>query len=112
VVFFSFFCHLFCGLRLGWVLKAKSYQIQFQLRGHFIYPIALSGLKEDLVWTHDWSLPFQFQADFENWIQAYNSDFPHQSLGYKTPQQTMVSFLNRKSRKEVLNNNNLSLIFN
>lgn len=69
-------------------------------------------LKEDLVSTHDWSLPFQFQADFENWIQAYNSDFPHQSLGYKTPQQTMLSFLNRKPRKEVLNNNNLSLIFN
>lgn len=58
-------------------------------------------LKEDLVWTHEWALPFEFQPDFDNWIQAYNSDFPHQSLRYLTPAQAMQAFINRKSNKEV-----------
>lgn len=59
-------------------------------------------LKEDLVWTHDWHLPFEFQADFDRWVFNYNTDFPHQSLSYKTPAQAMSAFLNRKQKKEVL----------
>ena len=57
-------------------------------------------LKEDLVWTHDWNLPFEFQRDFERWIHDYNTDFPHQSLNYKTPAQAMALYRNHKSRKE------------
>jgi hypothetical protein len=38
-----------------------------------------------------------------NWIQAYNTDYPHQSLRYKTSLQTMQNFNNRKLRKEVSN---------
>ena len=34
-------------------------------------------LKEDLVWTHDWAILFQFQQDFEQWIIDYNTDYPH-----------------------------------
>lgn len=49
-------------------------------------------LKEDLVWTHDWNSPFDFQSDFNNWINSYNTDFPHQSLRYKTPAQFMKLF--------------------
>ena len=47
-------------------------------------------LKEDLVWTHDWNLPFEFQSSFDHWVSLYNSDFPHQALNYKTPQQFMA----------------------
>ncbi len=54
-------------------------------------------LKEDLVWTHDWNLPFEFQSDFEAWIHSYNTDFPHQSLAYKTPSQAFDAFQRRKS---------------
>lgn len=54
-------------------------------------------LKEDLVWTHDWNLPFEFQSDFEAWIHSYNTDFPHQSLAYKTPAQAFDAFQRRKS---------------
>lgn len=68
-------------------------------------------LKEDLVWTHDWSISFQFQLDFEQLVCDYNTDFPHQSLAYKTPAQAMQDFVNRKRKKEVSNNSNLSLIF-
>jgi len=67
-------------------------------------------LKEDLVWTHDWSIPFEFQSDFDKWVLDYNTDFPHQSLAFKTPAQAMLAFVNRKRKKEVLNNAKLSLI--
>ena len=67
-------------------------------------------LKEDLVWTHDWHLPFEFQQDFEAWIISYNTDFPHQSLRYKTPAQAMHNFINRKLKKEVLETSKHSLI--
>jgi transposase InsO family protein len=59
-------------------------------------------LKEDLVWINDWSIPFDFQSDFESWISQYNTDFPHQSLRYLTPQQAMLNHLIRKHKKEVL----------
>ncbi len=68
-------------------------------------------LKEDLVWTHDWTLPFEFQQDFDHWIIDYYTDFPHQSLAYKTPAQAMQQFINRKRHKEVLKHRNYSLIF-
>jgi transposase InsO family protein len=58
-------------------------------------------LKEDLVWTHEWDLPFEFQADFDTWIHDYNTDFPHQSLNHKTPLQFYQAFLDlRLKRKE------------
>jgi transposase InsO family protein len=58
-------------------------------------------LKEDLVWTHDWQLPFQFQQDFDQWVNDYNTDFLHQALAYKTPAQAMLAFANRKKIQEV-----------
>jgi len=57
-------------------------------------------LKEDLVWPRDWQLPFQFQLDLDTWILNYNTDFPHQSLAYKTPAQAFENFKNRKAKKE------------
>lgn len=59
-------------------------------------------IKEDLVWTNEWHLPFEFQKDLDTWIKNYNTDFPHQTLNYKTPAQFFETFLNRKSKKEVL----------
>ena len=67
-------------------------------------------LKEDLVWTHDWSIPFEFQQDLDQWNLDYNTDFPHQSLAYKTPAQAIQRFINRKQNMEVLNHRNHSLI--
>ena len=59
-------------------------------------------MKEDCVWIHEWKDPFQFQLDLETWIQRYNTDFPHQSLGYKTPDQFMKAFCSRKLREGVV----------
>ena len=44
-------------------------------------------IKEDLVWIYDWRSSFDFERVFKDWVEAYNSDFPHMSLGYMTPQQ-------------------------
>ena len=58
-------------------------------------------MKEDLVWPREWHVPFEFQTDFDSWILAYNTDFPHQSLAYKTPSQMMAFYFNRKQFSEV-----------
>ena len=44
-------------------------------------------IKEDLVWIYEWSSSFEFERAFTDWVEAYNTDFPHMSLGYQTPQQ-------------------------
>lgn len=44
-------------------------------------------LKEDLTWCHDWDNPFSFQKALNQWIEKYNSDYPHQALNYMTPKQ-------------------------
>jgi putative transposase len=67
-------------------------------------------LKEDLVWPREWNLPFEFEKDLIQWIHDYNTDFPHQSLGYKTPAQMATIFNEKKLRKEVKKRENLSLI--
>lgn len=68
-------------------------------------------MKEDLVWTHDWNLPFEFQADLHAWILAYNTDFPHQSLAYNTPSQFCQKFFLSRLRKKEATLQNLSLTF-
>jgi transposase InsO family protein len=44
-------------------------------------------LKEDLIWLkiEQWEMPFDVEEDLKAWINNYNEDFPHSSLGYKTP---------------------------
>ncbi len=46
-------------------------------------------LKEDLIWSkqEEWKLPFDVERDLRVWINCYNQDYPHSSLGYKTPIQ-------------------------
>ncbi len=63
----------------------------------------LRTLKEDLVWTHDWDNPFAFGEALKNWIVAYNTDYPHQSLNNLTPKQYFESF-NTQPKEPVLTN--------
>jgi len=44
-------------------------------------------IKEDLVWCYDWDNPFEFEIALNQWIERYNTDFPHQSLNNMTPNQ-------------------------
>jgi len=44
-------------------------------------------IKEDAVWPFEWDNPFKFINHLKQWINNYNTDFPHQALGNLTPQQ-------------------------
>ena len=59
-------------------------------------------MKEDLVWPNEWNLPFEFTKDFHHWIHQYNTDFPHQSLHYQTPQQFMQNQTKKEDTKSYL----------
>ena len=52
-------------------------------------------LKEDLVWPYEWDNPFHFELALNQWIQNYNSDFPHQALNNKTPRQCYETFIHQ-----------------
>jgi putative transposase len=42
-------------------------------------------IKEDFVWTRDFLSPDEFTSQFKQWVNDYNTDYPHSSLGYLTP---------------------------
>jgi len=44
-------------------------------------------IKEDFIWTHEFSSAFEFIEEFKKWVEAYNNDYPHSSLKYLTPCQ-------------------------
>ncbi len=44
-------------------------------------------IKEDFIWLQEWQTPFEFEEGLIAWIDRYNNDYPHSSLGYKTPVQ-------------------------
>jgi transposase InsO family protein len=47
----------------------------------------LRTLKEDLVWPRDFSHFHELAADLDDWVHAYNHEYPHSALGYQTPYQ-------------------------
>jgi transposase InsO family protein len=49
-------------------------------------------LKEDLVWPREWLTVEALRAALDEWINAYNTDYPHSAIGYQTPQQFETSF--------------------
>ena len=42
-------------------------------------------IKEDFVWTRDFSSPDEFTDQFKQWVEDYNNDYPHSSISYQTP---------------------------
>ena|GEM_PF-6434665 len=42
-------------------------------------------IKVDLVWPNDFESPFDLQPALDKWINDYNTDSLHSSIGYKTP---------------------------
>ena len=53
-------------------------------------------IKEDLVWPYEWDNPFDFEVALNKWINAYNTDYPHQSLGNMTPEQYHETYVNKE----------------
>jgi len=44
-------------------------------------------LKEDFVWTREFSSPFEFAENLKEWVEDYNNGYPHSSLNYSTPSE-------------------------
>jgi len=44
-------------------------------------------IKEDFVWPRDFSSFEHFAEQFKQWVEEYNTDYPHSSLYYLTPCQ-------------------------
>jgi transposase InsO family protein len=44
-------------------------------------------IKEDLIWIKEFSSPAEFEDALKQWINDYNTDYPHSALNYKTPDQ-------------------------
>jgi len=42
-------------------------------------------IKEDFVWPREWDNIYEFKDGLKNWIENYNTDYPHSSLNYMTP---------------------------
>jgi len=53
-------------------------------------------IKEDKVWLYDWDNPFVFELALAQWIDDYNTDFPHQSLNDMTPEQFYYKHINKE----------------
>lgn len=53
-------------------------------------------IKEDFIWINEWDSPFDLQDDLKTWINDYNTDFPHQSLMYATPQEFYENWINKE----------------
>ncbi|MCA9395439.1 MAG: integrase core domain-containing protein [Candidatus Omnitrophica bacterium] len=53
-------------------------------------------IKEDFIWINEWDNPFDLQDDLKTWIKDYNTDFPHQSLMFKTPEEFFKNWINKE----------------
>jgi transposase InsO family protein len=53
-------------------------------------------IKEDFIWINEWDSPFDLQDDLKTWINDYNTDFPHQSLMFATPEEFYKNWINKE----------------
>ena len=60
-------------------------------------------IKEDLIWSREWTSFQQLKNALVCWMKDYNEDYPHSSIAYKTPHQYEQEYLTQ-------NNNNYSQI--
>ena len=44
-------------------------------------------LKEDFVWTREFSSPFEFAENFKERVEDYNNHYPYSSLNYSNPSE-------------------------
>lgn len=59
-------------------------------------------LKEELLWLQEWQSLGEIESVFLNWVNYYNNEYLHSTLGWNTPQSVHENHLNVK--KEILLN--------
>ena len=45
----------------------------------------IKTIKQDFVWVNAFGSPIKFTNAFDRWVERYNTDRPHSTLGYRTP---------------------------
>jgi putative transposase len=51
------------------------------------------SLKEECIWLNNFSSFAEAKGKIEQWIQFYNEERPHQSLGYRSPCEMAPGYL-------------------
>jgi putative transposase len=49
-------------------------------------------LKEECLWLSEWTSPFALNRALADWVISYTEQYPHSSLGYRTPRQFEVEY--------------------
>ncbi len=55
--------------------------------GNAITERVILTMKAELIWARDWDSAQELRDALEAWLQRYNHQRPHESLGWKTPAQ-------------------------
>lgn len=53
-------------------------------------------MKEELLWLREWCSPFELIDSLGHWIEYYNSQYLHSTLGYKAPNQFEEKYRNHQ----------------
>jgi transposase InsO family protein len=53
-------------------------------------------MKEELLWLREWQSPFELTDSLSKWIEYYNKEYLHSTLGYKSPNKFKEEYLNRQ----------------
>ncbi len=61
--------------------------------GNAVAERVIQTLKVELIWTRDWESIAELEAAIAEWMQSYNTERPHQALGWKTPAEQRAANL-------------------
>jgi transposase InsO family protein len=53
-------------------------------------------MKEELLWLREWTSPFELVDALKAWIQYYNEEYLHSTLGYKSPNKFEEEYWNNQ----------------
>jgi len=54
-------------------------------RGNADTERAIKTIKHDFIWVREFRSPAEFTEQFGLWVERYNTDRPHSTIGYRTP---------------------------
>ena len=58
-------------------------------------------IKEECLWLREWRSAEELKSAFEAWVEDYNTNYLHSTLGYKTPERFEAEY--KTSRATQLN---------
>lgn len=68
-------------------------------KGNAVVERVFKSLKEECVWQQQFRNFEEAKVAVDKWVQFYNEERPHQTLGYETPQRFFAKNLNQSLRK-------------